>query len=73
LEEVLFRYSTNVFLHVEAMMFSWLFWDFQFQANRILKEKIAEDQFLDLVSVETEVRSVCKEVYRYSRHAIPLS
>uniref|UniRef100_A0A804LJL4 RelA/SpoT domain-containing protein n=1 Tax=Zea mays TaxID=4577 RepID=A0A804LJL4_MAIZE len=32
-------------------------------ANRILRQKIAEDQFLDHVSVETEVRSVYKELY----------
>lgn len=25
-----------------------------------------EDQFLDLVAVKTEVRSVCKELYRLS-------
>lgn len=37
---------------------------FELQANQILGEKIAEDQFLDLVSVETQVRSVCKELYR---------
>ena len=36
----------------------------QFEANRILRQKIVEDQFLDLVSVETEVRSVYKELYR---------
>ncbi|XP_020399073.1 putative GTP diphosphokinase RSH1, chloroplastic [Zea mays] len=35
----------------------------RFQANRILRQKIVEDQFLDLVSVETEVRSVYKELY----------
>ncbi|CAM0873115.1 unnamed protein product [Alopecurus aequalis] len=40
------------------------------EANRILKEKIAEDQFLDLVSVETEVRSVCKEVYSIYKTAV---
>ncbi|KAG2540916.1 hypothetical protein PVAP13_9NG589100 [Panicum virgatum] len=33
------------------------------EANKILRQKIAEDQFLDLVSVETEVRSVYKELY----------
>uniref|UniRef100_A0A804LK08 Putative GTP diphosphokinase RSH1, chloroplastic n=1 Tax=Zea mays TaxID=4577 RepID=A0A804LK08_MAIZE len=33
------------------------------EANRILRQKIAEDEFLDLVSVETEVRSVYKELY----------
>uniref|UniRef100_A0A804MKY7 RelA/SpoT domain-containing protein n=1 Tax=Zea mays TaxID=4577 RepID=A0A804MKY7_MAIZE len=33
------------------------------EANRILRQKIAGDQFLDLVSVETEVRSVYKELY----------
>jgi GTP pyrophosphokinase len=36
----------------------------QFQANRILRQKIAEDHFLNLVSVETEVRPVYKELYR---------
>uniref|UniRef100_A0A804NYF3 Uncharacterized protein n=1 Tax=Zea mays TaxID=4577 RepID=A0A804NYF3_MAIZE len=35
----------------------------RFQANKILRQKIVEDQFLDLVSVETEVRSVYKELY----------
>lgn len=40
------------------------------EANRILKQKIAEDQFLDLVSVETEVRSVCKELYSIYRTAL---
>ncbi|PWZ23965.1 putative GTP diphosphokinase RSH1, chloroplastic [Zea mays] len=33
------------------------------EANRILRQKIVEDQFLDLVSVETEVRLVYKELY----------
>jgi hypothetical protein len=46
--------------------------DFQIQANRILRKKIAEDQFLDLVSVETEVRSVYKELYRWGMHLIKL-
>jgi len=32
-------------------------------ANRFLRQKIDEDQFLDHVSVETEVRSVYKELY----------
>ncbi|EMS65045.1 GTP pyrophosphokinase [Triticum urartu] len=40
------------------------------EANKILKQKIAEDQFLDLVSVETEVRSVCKELYSIYKTAI---
>ncbi|KAK3147292.1 hypothetical protein QOZ80_3BG0280570 [Eleusine coracana subsp. coracana] len=37
------------------------------EANSILRNKIAEDQFLDLVSVETEVRSVYKELYSIYR------
>ncbi|XP_042457770.1 putative GTP diphosphokinase RSH1, chloroplastic isoform X2 [Zingiber officinale] len=32
-------------------------------AKKILRQKIEEDQFLDLVTVTTEVRSVCKELY----------
>ncbi|KAM3313372.1 hypothetical protein ACQJBY_032773 [Aegilops geniculata] len=40
------------------------------EANKILKQKIAEDQFLDLVSVETEVRSVCKELYSIYKTAL---
>jgi hypothetical protein len=34
------------------------------QANKILMKKIEDDQFLDLMTVKTEVRSVCKEPYR---------
>lgn len=34
------------------------------QANKILKKKIEDDQFLDLMTVKTEVRSACKEPYR---------
>ncbi|KAK1293354.1 hypothetical protein QJS10_CPB17g01236 [Acorus calamus] len=33
------------------------------EAQKILMQKIAEDQFLDLMTVKTEVRSVCKEPY----------
>ncbi|XP_071724524.1 putative GTP diphosphokinase RSH1, chloroplastic [Rutidosis leptorrhynchoides] len=33
------------------------------EANEILKKKIEDDQFLDLMTVKTEVRSVCKEPY----------
>ena len=40
------------------------------EANQILGEKIAEDQFLDLVSVETQVRSVCKELYSIYKTAL---
>ncbi|XP_074587583.1 putative GTP diphosphokinase RSH1, chloroplastic [Curcuma longa] len=32
-------------------------------AKKILRQRIEEDQFLDLVTVTTEVRSVCKELY----------
>ncbi|KAG6528809.1 hypothetical protein ZIOFF_010994 [Zingiber officinale] len=34
-------------------------------AKKILRQKIEEDQFLDLVTVTTEVRSVCKELYSW--------
>ncbi|KAF8369343.1 hypothetical protein HHK36_032627 [Tetracentron sinense] len=34
------------------------------EAKKILMEKIEDDQFLDLMTVKTEVRSVCKEPYR---------
>ncbi|GJN31425.1 hypothetical protein PR202_gb19822 [Eleusine coracana subsp. coracana] len=37
------------------------------EANSILRNKIGEDQFLDLVSVKTEVRSVYKELYSIYR------
>ncbi|KAK7337484.1 hypothetical protein VNO77_18060 [Canavalia gladiata] len=33
------------------------------EANKILREKIQDDQFLDLLTVKTEVRAVCKEPY----------
>ncbi|XP_057508415.1 putative GTP diphosphokinase RSH1, chloroplastic [Actinidia eriantha] len=33
------------------------------EANKILMKKIEDDQFLDLLTVETELRSVCKEPY----------
>lgn len=33
------------------------------EAKRILTERIKADQFLDLVTVKTEVRPVCKELY----------
>ncbi|CAH2049389.1 unnamed protein product [Thlaspi arvense] len=33
------------------------------EANKILVKKIEDDQFLDLMTVETEVQSVCKEPY----------
>ncbi|RVW59966.1 putative GTP diphosphokinase RSH1, chloroplastic [Vitis vinifera] len=32
-------------------------------ANKILMEKIEDDQFLDLMTVKTDVRAVCKEPY----------
>ncbi|XP_042519942.1 putative GTP diphosphokinase RSH1, chloroplastic [Macadamia integrifolia] len=33
------------------------------EAKKILTKRIADDQFLDLMTVETNVRSVCKEPY----------
>ncbi|PKA58414.1 hypothetical protein AXF42_Ash013920 [Apostasia shenzhenica] len=33
------------------------------EAKKVLMQKIEKDQFLDLMTVETEVRSVCKELY----------
>ncbi|KAH9786569.1 putative GTP diphosphokinase RSH1 [Citrus sinensis] len=33
------------------------------EANKILMKKIEDDQFLDLMTVKTEIRSVCKEPY----------
>ncbi|XP_015891988.3 putative GTP diphosphokinase RSH1, chloroplastic [Ziziphus jujuba] len=33
------------------------------EANKILRKKVEDDQFLDLLTVKTEVRSVCKEPY----------
>ena len=32
----------------------------------MLMKKIQDDQFLDLLTVKTEVRAVCKEPYRLS-------
>ena len=80
LEEVLCLIATYMFwlLQHDSTSFSCVcngwhyFLTFQFQANKILRQKIAEDQFLDLVSVETEVRSVYKELYRWA-HAISLN
>lgn len=40
------------------------------QAKNILRQRIKEDQFLDLVTVETEVHSVCKELYRLSQESL---
>ncbi|XP_008789906.1 putative GTP diphosphokinase RSH1, chloroplastic [Phoenix dactylifera] len=40
------------------------------EAKRILRQRIKEDQFLDLVTVETEVRSVCKELYSIYKAAL---
>jgi len=37
---------------------------FLFQAKKILEQRIEKDQFLELVTVKTEVRIVCKELYR---------
>ncbi|KAI7986942.1 DNA topoisomerase 2 [Camellia lanceoleosa] len=36
-----------------------------YKANKILMKKIEDDQFLDLMTLKTEVRSACKEPYRY--------
>ncbi|CAL5360507.1 unnamed protein product [Camellia sinensis] len=35
------------------------------EANKILMKKIEDDQFLDLMTLKTEVRFACKEPYRY--------
>ena len=40
-----------------------------YQANKILMKKIEDDQFLDLMTVRTEVRAVCKEPYRSSHRS----
>ncbi|KAF9621536.1 hypothetical protein IFM89_022763 [Coptis chinensis] len=40
------------------------------EAKKILLEKIEEDQFLDLVTVKTEVHSVCKEPYSIYKAAL---
>ncbi|KAL4603555.1 hypothetical protein ACB092_10G132200 [Castanea dentata] len=37
------------------------------EANKILMEKIEDDQFLNLMTVKTEVHSVCKEPYSIYR------
>ncbi|KAG2697514.1 hypothetical protein I3760_07G110000 [Carya illinoinensis] len=37
------------------------------EANKILMKKIEDDQFLDLMTVKTEVRAVCKEPYSIYR------
>ncbi|XP_068663177.1 putative GTP diphosphokinase RSH1, chloroplastic [Aristolochia californica] len=37
------------------------------EAKRILTQKLDEDQFLDLMTLKTEVRSVCKEPYSIYR------
>ncbi|KAF3562789.1 hypothetical protein DY000_02010867 [Brassica cretica] len=42
----------------------------EIQANRILVKKIEDDQFLDLVTVNTDVRSVCKETYSIYKAAL---
>ncbi|KAG1371275.1 putative GTP diphosphokinase RSH1, chloroplastic [Cocos nucifera] len=40
------------------------------EAKSILRQRIKEDQFLDLVTVKTEVRSVCKELYSIYKAAL---
>nr|XP_043635587.1 putative GTP diphosphokinase RSH1, chloroplastic isoform X2 [Erigeron canadensis] len=40
------------------------------EANRILIKKIEDDQFLDLMTVKTEVRSVCKEPYSIHKSVV---
>ncbi|XP_031401269.1 putative GTP diphosphokinase RSH1, chloroplastic [Punica granatum] len=40
------------------------------EANKILMKKIEDDQFLDLMTVKTEVRSVCKEPYGIYKSAL---
>ncbi|CAH8350357.1 unnamed protein product [Eruca vesicaria subsp. sativa] len=40
------------------------------EANRILVKKIEDDEFLDLVTVDTDVRSVCKETYSIYKAAL---
>ncbi|KAJ0229915.1 putative GTP diphosphokinase RSH1 [Hirschfeldia incana] len=40
------------------------------EANRILVKKIEDDEFLDLVTVNTDVRSVCKETYSIYKAAL---
>ncbi|XP_041018216.1 putative GTP diphosphokinase RSH1, chloroplastic isoform X1 [Juglans microcarpa x Juglans regia] len=37
------------------------------EANKILMKKIEDDQFLDLMTLKTEVRAVCKEPYSIYR------
>lgn len=40
------------------------------EAKSILRQRIREDQFLDLVTVKTEVRSACKELYSIYKAAL---
>ncbi|KAJ0453627.1 putative GTP diphosphokinase [Helianthus annuus] len=40
------------------------------EANKILIKKIEEDQFLDLMTVKTEVLSVCKEPYSIHKSVV---
>lgn len=40
------------------------------EANTILKKRIEDDQFLDLMTVKTEVRPVCKESYSVYKAAL---
>ncbi|KZV21563.1 hypothetical protein F511_11056 [Dorcoceras hygrometricum] len=40
------------------------------EANAILKKRIEDDQFLDLLTVKTEVRPVCKEPYSIYKAAL---
>ncbi|XP_010522807.1 PREDICTED: putative GTP diphosphokinase RSH1, chloroplastic isoform X2 [Tarenaya hassleriana] len=40
------------------------------EANGILVKKIEDDQFLDLVTVKTDVRSICKETYSIYKTAL---
>ncbi|KAK6937351.1 RelA/SpoT [Dillenia turbinata] len=40
------------------------------EANRTLMKRIEEDQFLDLMTMKTEIRSVCKEPYSIYKSAL---
>ncbi|XP_008784775.2 putative GTP diphosphokinase RSH1, chloroplastic [Phoenix dactylifera] len=40
------------------------------EAKKILRQRIEEDQLLDLVTVKTEVQSVCKELYSIYKAAL---
>ncbi|KAK4779829.1 hypothetical protein SAY87_015935 [Trapa incisa] len=40
------------------------------EANKMLMKKIEDDQFLDLMTVKTEVRSACKEPYSIYRSVL---